>query len=1312
MIPPSLNLLGKIIAALLKDTVLGKWLYGLDDAWVKNRQAQQSTDCATLYDAWQNSSGLIRYYYWERLLFRGCPEAKEIKARDTYWKTFRANPSLAIAKAMEAGLDNEGVKEFFESFGALIYDSVLRAALPNFPDAKQPELEGVRQFIGSVSALSMLPSLASPAIEAVTGGFIKNGGEPLRNLYFNLGLGFITWQMTSPLIDGGIGAQLDRVAKKHYRPTRMGLSQLMDIYALGRISQEELVSSLGELGWRTSDINHVVALSYTKIGLGQAIDLYHKGLIDEVGFKGRVRQLGYNSTDTELLFRLNPKLDEEEEKKTLVSTVTQAFEDAIIVQSEYVALMEKMGYSQEEIDLRASITIGRRNDAVKRAAKGDVERAYKEGLLGLPEVQTYLRKAGYNDESIKLFYDTWSRELQPEPLRLNRATLLQAYDANVLTRDNVKARLVGFGYTVDQAEIILKTHDTLQQRRNVTTIKPLPITVILNAYDAKIGDRTLALAQLSRHGYSDFQSDYILRTHEAMRSEPKVTPARKLSQSTILDAYRTDILTETQAKARLKTLGYVDTDVTVILETFKRLIAQVPEVISKELSRSSIERAYQLGLITRTLAKTRLTTLGYTLSDAELLIATIDKIVQISNQTVTVDTPRQTVLQALEYKLLTRSVALTHLTNSGFSEIQASLIVDTHLESVRRRNLTVPPKISVSQLIQAYTNSLITKAALLSAITNRGYNSTDANLIVNTAEKQKVVVVTSVVKRLDRNTLFDAYNLQVITSAQLHSGLVSLGYKDSDVLVLRTLNTRMLAELNRVELSPNTKDEVTRAYRLDLITRAQAVTLLQKLLLEPEAIILILDTVERELALLETDQRQKLSRSDVQNAYRYGVISREQAIDALVSLNINLNDANLLLQTIDNQMELAAIKSPLVLSKTIVLSAYLENLIPRSEALQRLRDDGYTAQDVELLLDLADSQRPTVETVPDAKLSLSTVLNSLGYGVITEAVARAKIATLGYNASDVDIILQTWHESRQVSTEEAPKELSKELILQMLDSEVLTREEATSRLSTLGYDLETITLILVQFDRMREQTPTDQPLQVNRSTVIEAYRLDMINRQQAIDRLVSLGYTAVDAEFILDVETTVGETPTPEATVEQWVEALKKGLITVEIFREGLRSLGIDEETIRTLEAMALAETARPGKDLTVSNIQTLYKEGKINRSSAISQLTGLGYDPVESENLLFLAIDRLTLAALQNLMVQKNLQYPQLLELLSSRGYDQVQGRDILWSLVPKSSTSQILSLYANNGFPREQIVNVLKEHGYDAGQIELLLLLGEPTP
>lgn len=205
----------------------------------------------------------------------------------------------------------------------------------------------------------------------------------------------------------------------------------------------------------------LTSITYNVITRVDARRMYELGFIDKKELAAIYMQLGYTKEDAELMADWVAwevqRYDEEDLRGLTKSQVDKLYKLGIIADQEYIDLLMKIGYGKETAEYYLQImrtelftdTIDKRIEAIKKR--------YIKGNISREEVYKELLNLGIDAEIAGTLLASWDPDVVESKKELTKEDIKNALRYNVITLDEAYRRLIGIGYSPDDAKILLAT---------------------------------------------------------------------------------------------------------------------------------------------------------------------------------------------------------------------------------------------------------------------------------------------------------------------------------------------------------------------------------------------------------------------------------------------------------------------------------------------------------------------------------------------------------------------------------------------------------------------------------------------------------------------------------------------------------------------------------------------------------------------------------------------------------------------------------------------------------------------------------------
>jgi len=169
-------------------------------------------------------------------------------------------------------------------------------------------------------------------------------------------------------------------------------------------------------------------------------------------------------------------------------------------------------------------------------------------------------------------------------------------------------------------------------------------------------------------------------------------------------------------------------------------------------------------------------------------------------------------------------------------------------------------------------------------------------------------------------------------------------------------------------------------------------------------------------------------------------------------------------------------------------------------------------------------------------------------GYITLDEVRAELTGYGMPADRLEELIQTKMKATEGERTAAERDLTKTDIYKGVKTGVITRGEGMELLMDLGFEEDEADYLLAINIPTDEEDIVVNQRELTKTDIIKGLKAEVITEVEALDKLLELRYTPLDAEFLLKIyKATISppaEAKEREASKADIVLAVKKGLIT------------------------------------------------------------------------------------------------------------------------------------------------------------------------
>lgn len=310
--------------------------------------------------------------------------------------------------------------------------------------------------------------------------------------------------------------------------------------------------------------------------------------------------------------------------------------------------------------------------------------------------------------------------------------------------------------------------------------------------------------------------------------------------------------------------------------------------------------------------------------------------------------------------------------------------------------------------------------------------------------------------------------------------------------------------------------------------------------------------------------------SNLINAFNIGMISDVEAVNEITLRGYSLEDARWLIEmaleqhTFDAAQQVITTAQRVARKQIVSLDKYRSILAAAHYPPERVELEVAT-----LALDMELTKK---------ELSTTQVKDAFDHNLITEIEAIHYLQQANIDLAAITLMLQTWKADARPKV----KELNEATISQAYISGLLTRSQAADKLKSVGYSDADANFLL----QLAERRTTPGGRQLTEGMIVTGMLTEMLTRDEAFAKLQEIGFSDVDADFILRASMIVGAQMNrllPDSTV---VKLVKLGFMDPYEALARLMQTGFSENDAELYLAAEL--TAAPAAAKTIKSVKTV----------------------------------------------------------------------------------------------------------------------------
>lgn len=226
----------------------------------------------------------------------------------------------------------------------------------------------------------------------------------------------------------------------------------------GIFTEAEATQALRESRLKDKYIPAFLELSRRRIPFRTLNTLVKNGAITPQYALQQLEQLGYTESDAQALIKSAQTATTTAHHQLTVGDIVALYEARKLSREQAVAHLGTLGYAPDVADELIQLGDVRALLKVQDQGVTAVRSRFIAHRITEPTARADLTQLGLPGDQIDELMRVWSIELTANPRELTEAQLRGAVKANVITVADYTARLVGMGYTTEDANILTETH--------------------------------------------------------------------------------------------------------------------------------------------------------------------------------------------------------------------------------------------------------------------------------------------------------------------------------------------------------------------------------------------------------------------------------------------------------------------------------------------------------------------------------------------------------------------------------------------------------------------------------------------------------------------------------------------------------------------------------------------------------------------------------------------------------------------------------------------------------------------------------------
>jgi len=228
---------------------------------------------------------------------------------------------------------------------------------------------------------------------------IREYGEMMAK---NLGLGRLVRRALQPYIQTLIASPLQEALNRQYRPHTMDAKQLASAFIRSDIDRSDYVHRLEGLGYKTGDIDLLIADTFTRLREHDVFLLEENGLISSSDAQARITALGFNTSDVPLIRQARELDAVQGADRQYAAILTDELLAGVMTQGDFDAAINALRVPKLEADALTRNAAARMQSRRKHLSLGFLKRAFIDGQITVDELMRHVLELGYSQDDADL----------------------------------------------------------------------------------------------------------------------------------------------------------------------------------------------------------------------------------------------------------------------------------------------------------------------------------------------------------------------------------------------------------------------------------------------------------------------------------------------------------------------------------------------------------------------------------------------------------------------------------------------------------------------------------------------------------------------------------------------------------------------------------------------------------------------------------------------------------------------------------------------------------------------------------------------
>lgn len=234
--------------------------------------------------------------------------------------------------------------------------------------------------------------------------------------------------------------------------------QMVALYHRGLVTKEEVLQAGRESDLKDKYIGYAVELGRRLVPERQITQMLQHNVIDRATAHIMLVQQGYNDADAEALINLGTSQRVNAHKELSRADIVGMYENSLLTEVQARDHLVALGYPVADADDMLKLADVKAKASLLRATQRAIEASFRAHHLTAQEAINQLERAGMDHVQAQGLVDIWTSERGQAARSLTEAQILSLGEHGLISPEDTKARLVGYGLNPADADLLLQLH--------------------------------------------------------------------------------------------------------------------------------------------------------------------------------------------------------------------------------------------------------------------------------------------------------------------------------------------------------------------------------------------------------------------------------------------------------------------------------------------------------------------------------------------------------------------------------------------------------------------------------------------------------------------------------------------------------------------------------------------------------------------------------------------------------------------------------------------------------------------------------------